>query len=132
MRRDIASLVVTGAWLVLHMVQEIQYLPVNCDIEPKEFDERWVLSVAKEGGQIPGVILAGVDSRDLALAVNVTEDAAGDVRKLGNPVKKVSTETNLEMKTTHKSMQSSKTGPQYSFFETPCWYAFANVESWLS
>lgn len=61
---------------------------MNCDVEPEEFDERWVLSVAKEGGQIPGVILAGVDSRDLALAVNVTEDAAGDVWKLGNPVKK--------------------------------------------
>lgn len=58
---------------------------MNGDVEPEELDEGRILSVAEECSQIPGVILAGVDSRDLALAVDVAEDAASNIRELGNP-----------------------------------------------
>jgi hypothetical protein len=57
---------------------------VDSDVEAEELNERLVVAVAEERGEVGRVVLAGVDSRDLALAVNVTEDAAGNVRELGN------------------------------------------------
>lgn len=36
------------------------------------------------------------------------------------------------LETTHKSIESSKVGPQYSFLEIPSWYALAKEESWFN
>jgi hypothetical protein len=39
---------------------------------------------------------------------------------------------NDDIKLSYKSIASSKVGPQYSFLETPSWYALAKAESWFN
>jgi hypothetical protein len=58
--------------------------PMDGDVEAEELDERLVVAVAEEVGKVGRVVLAGINCRQLALAVHVTEDAAGNVRKLGD------------------------------------------------
>ena len=84
-------------------------------VETHEFDESLVITKAKESRQVVRIILLEVDRRELAIAENVAVNATSNVRELGDPV--ISLYTKVTTKTrvgTHRSMQSSKTGPQYS------------------
>lgn len=59
--------------------------PVDGDVKTEEFDKVALFSKAKDVGQIPRIILGGVDGRDLALTVDVAVDTTGNVGELGNP-----------------------------------------------
>lgn len=104
------------------------------DIQSHQFNERLVITEAKECGEIVRVILASIDGRKFALAEHIAINTSSNVREFGNTVGRVSSNcvSLKEDATTYRSMQSSKTGPQYSFLEIPSWYALANAESWLS
>lgn len=105
---------------------------MNGNVESKQLNKRLVVSETKERRKIPGVILVSVDSRKFALAVDIAIDTTSNVREFGNPTTG-STSRNISVTLpTHRSIQSSNTGPQYSFLGVPCWYALAKVESWLS
>lgn len=83
------------------------------DVETHELDEGLVVTEAEESRQVPGVVLVGVDGGELALAVDVAEDTTGDVGELGDPeLNSATTYHRVCAAFTHRSMQSSKTGPQ--------------------
>lgn len=105
---------------------------MNGNVESKQLNKRLVVSETKECRKIPGIVLVSVDSREFALAVDIAIDTTSNVREFGNPTTS-STSRNVSVTLlTHRSIQSSNTGPQYSFFGVPSWYALAKVESWLS
>lgn len=54
------------------------------EVETHQVNEGIVLAEAEKVGQVVGVILGGVNGRELALAVKVVVDSASDARKLGN------------------------------------------------
>ena len=54
------------------------------DVETHQLDEAGLVAEAKEVGQVPGVVLGGVDGRELATTVGVAVDATGNVRQLRN------------------------------------------------
>ena len=65
-------------------------VPVDGDVETEELNEGLVLAETKEGGEVPRVVLVGVDGRELTLAVDVLVDATSNVGKLGNPATRLS------------------------------------------
>ena len=71
--RDVAALVVR----------------VDGDVEAHELDKLLVVAVAEQGGQVGRVVLVLVNLRELAVAVDVAEDAAGNVGELGDQVHRV-------------------------------------------
>lgn len=54
------------------------------DVETEELNEALVLAKAEESRKVVRVVLVGINSREFALAVDVVEDAAGNVGQLGN------------------------------------------------
>lgn len=55
------------------------------DVEAHELNESGVLAEAEQGCQVPRVVLVRVDSGELALAIDIAEDAASNVGQLCNP-----------------------------------------------
>lgn len=58
---------------------------MNRDVKSQQLDEGRVLAEAEESGQVPRVILVGIDCRKLTLTIDITVDTASDVGQLGNP-----------------------------------------------
>jgi hypothetical protein len=108
-----------------------QCAPVDCDVETKELDECLVIPKAKEGCKVSRVIFTRVNGRQLSITKHIAEYTTGDVRQFGNPTE-VNISNQLSRTITHRSMESSNVDPQYSFLDTPSWYALAKAESWLS
>ena len=95
---------------------------MNSDVETEELNKGRVLAKAEESGQVGRVVLVEVDGRELALTEDVSVNSAGNVGEFGDPGPVSSNVSSCRMRRyTHKSMQSSKTGPQYSFLLIPCW-----------
>ena len=111
-------------------------ITVDSDVETHKLIEGLIVAESKKVGQIPRVILSRVNGWDLALAIDVTEDTTGNVREFGNTREHVTYFKKVQISesliTTYRSIESSKTGPQYSFLEIPSEYALANAELWLS
>jgi hypothetical protein len=59
---------------------------VNSDVEAHELHECLVITETEEVGQIERVVFGSIDSRKLALAIEVTIDTTGNIGKLGNAV----------------------------------------------
>ena len=59
---------------------------MNGNVKTHKLDECRVFTKAKKRSQIPGVILAGVNSRELALSIDIAEDATSNVGELGNQI----------------------------------------------
>ena len=57
-------------------------LPMNCYVKPHELNEACVIAKAKQCGEIVRVILLCINRRKLAQTVDITIDAARDVRQL--------------------------------------------------
>lgn len=55
------------------------------EVEAHKVNESCILAEAKEVGQVVGVVLGSIDSRELALAVEVVVDSTSDVRKFSDP-----------------------------------------------
>jgi len=62
---------------------------VDGDVQSHELNELLVVAETEKGGQVGGVVLVLVDLRELSVAVDVSEDSAGNVGKLGNEVHRV-------------------------------------------
>jgi len=58
---------------------------VDGDIHAHEVNEGLVITKAKQRGKIVGVILSGVDGRELSLAEDVTVNPSCDIWELGDP-----------------------------------------------
>jgi hypothetical protein len=71
--RDVAALVVR----------------VDGDVQPHEVDELLGLSEAEEGSEVGRVVLVGVNGGELSVAVDVAEDASGNVGELSDEVHRV-------------------------------------------
>ena len=52
---------------------------MDCDVEPHQFNKRFVIAETEEGCQIVGVVLCGIDGRKFAFAEDIAINAAGDV-----------------------------------------------------
>lgn len=59
---------------------------VDGDVQSQEVHELSVLTVTEESSQVGGVVGVGVDSGDLAVTEDVSEDSTGNGRELGNEV----------------------------------------------
>ena len=57
---------------------------MNGDVETHELNEVGLVSEAKEVGKVVGVVLLSINSRKLATAVDITENATGNVGELSN------------------------------------------------
>ena len=62
--------------------------PVDGDVETEKLDELFLYSETKNVGQVPGVVLGGIDSGDFALTINVAVDTTSNVGELGNPTQR--------------------------------------------
>lgn len=62
---------------------------VDGDVQSHELNELLVVAETEKGGQVGGVVLVLVDLRELSVAVDVSEDSAGNVGELGNEVHRV-------------------------------------------
>ena len=56
------------------------------DVETHQLDEAGLVAEAKEVGQVPGVVLGGIDSGDFALTIDVAVDTTSNVGELGNTI----------------------------------------------
>ncbi len=59
---------------------------MNSDVQTEQFGEGFIVTEAKEVGQVGRVVLGRVDGRKFALAKHVAVNATGNIRKLGDPV----------------------------------------------
>ena len=64
------------------------YEPVDSDVQPEELNELCLVAKAEEVGQVPRVVLGRIDGRKLAATVDVAVDTAGNVRELGDAIRK--------------------------------------------
>ena len=62
--------------------------PVDGDVETEKLDELFLSSETKNVGQVPGVVLGGIDSGDFALTIDVAVDTNSNVGELGNPTQR--------------------------------------------
>lgn len=88
---------------------------MDSDVETHKLHKGLVITETEEGRKVMGVILVGVNGRELALAVKVVEDAACNVGQLGNANKQsqhMCSKKIEDVRCTHRSMLSSKVGPQ--------------------
>lgn len=100
---------------------------MNGNVKTEKLHKGLVFTKAKKVGKIVRIIFVRVDSGELAVTKNIAIDSSGDVGKFGDTEKYKHTKTRRKQ-TTHRSIASSKVGPQYSFLETPSWYALAKAE----
>jgi hypothetical protein len=59
---------------------------VNSDVETKKLNKCFIIAKTKEVCKVSGVILARVDSGQLAIAKHIAEYAPGDIGQFGNPM----------------------------------------------
>lgn len=59
---------------------------MNSDIKAHEFDECLVITETEEVGQVVGVVFGRINSRKLALPIEIAVDATRNARKLGDAV----------------------------------------------
>jgi hypothetical protein len=95
---------------------------VNGDVESKQFNKCRVVSKAQEISEIMRVVLGRINIGQFSLDENVVVYASGYVGKFSDPVKAKNEisrgETEFRIKT-HRSMQSSNVGSQYSCLGMP-------------
>lgn len=89
------------------------------DVETKKLHEGLICTEAEKRGKVMGIIFMRVDSRELAITKNIAINSSRNVRKLGNAEIEHKHRKMRQVQTTHRSIASSKVGPQYSFLETP-------------
>jgi len=92
---------------------------VNRDVKAEKLNKAFTVSKPKEVCKIPGIILGGINGRELALAENIAVDATSNIGELGNTMMKVNGGGKGQNEGTYRSIASSKVGPQYSFLEMP-------------
>jgi hypothetical protein len=62
---------------------------VDGNVESEELNKAFIVTEAKEGSKIVGVILSDIDGWQFTGAENIAVNATGNVRKLGDPSEQV-------------------------------------------
>ena len=93
---------------------------VDGNVKAEELNESLLVPEAQEIGEVVRIILGVVNGRELSRAEDIAVDSSSNVGKLGNTKNRLVPVPKAELKT-HRSIESSNVGPQYSFFEIPSW-----------
>ena len=80
-----------GSDQVSSVGRDVSTLVVRVDgnVQSHQLDELLVVAKAEQGSEVGRVVLVGVNGRELAVAVDVSEDSSGNVGELGNEVHRV-------------------------------------------